>query len=140
MMNEPHRVLEFIRQALEDHLAGMVDSLPTVWQNKAPPPGLDTTLDKHQKAFLLPVKPQALGLRQKKVLHTGIFQINLCYPVGIGAYDVDARAGTIAEHYRGRTLEVEGVKVEIVGYPEIASPVTLSPYVVPVSISYSSIN
>lgn len=139
-MNNPERVLELIRQALEDHLAAMAAPLPTVWQNRQAPSGLDTTGEAHQKAFLLPVKPKALGLRQKFVLHSGIFQVNLCYPVGIGAQDVDTRAGTIAEHYRGQTLDADGVRVRIVGYPDIAAPVTLSPYVVPVSISYESIN
>ena len=140
MIENPARVLELIRQALEEHLDTTAEKLPTVWENRAAPDGLDTTLDVHQKAFLIPTKPKALGLRQKNVLHRGIFQINLCYPVGIGAYDVATRAGTIAEHYRGRTLEVEGLKVRIVGYPEISAAVTQSPYVVPVSISYESIN
>lgn len=130
---------EKIRQALEDHLEAMDPYLPTVWQNKTPAAPIDFN-DPHQKAFLLPVPTKLMHLRQKTELHSGIFQVNLCYPTGIGAYDVDARAAAIARHYLGRKLEVDGFKVEIVGYPAIAAPVTQTPYVVPVSISYKLIN
>ena len=134
------RLIEpLIRQALETHLAALEPELQTVWQNRDPDPGFDSNAA-HQKAFLLPVATVAKGLRQKTELHSGIFQVNLCYPAGIGTNDVESRGAALKEHFKGRKLEAEGVTVSIVGIPSIAAPVNLSPYVVPVTIRYASIN
>lgn len=130
---------EAIRKALEGHLAASPGQLPTVWQNRAPAAGFDTNAP-HQKAFLLRAKNRSFGLREKTTLHSGIFQVNLCYPSGTGAQVVEARGVALQEHFKGRVLEVDGVKVTIRGLPDIADPISISPYTVPVSIRYRSIN
>lgn len=128
-----------IRKALELHLAAFEPKLPTIWQNRGDPQGFNANAP-YQKAFLMPASNRAFRLRENVVLQSGIFQINLCYPTGIGAYEPEARAGALAAHFKGRILEADGVKVRIKGYPDIAPSVSVSPYVVPVSISYESIN
>lgn len=130
---------QLIRQALESHLASMEPPLPTIWQNRAEPPGFNASAA-HQKVFMLPAENRARGLQEKTTLQSGIFQVNLCYPAGIGTYDVDTRAGALLEHFKGRVLEAGGIKVRIKGHPSIAGAVSLSPYVVPVTIRYESTN
>lgn len=127
-----------IRTALEAHLYAMPDPLPTVWQNRAPPTGFDAAKP-HQKAFLLRGRNQSRGLQEKTTLHSGIFQINLCYPTGIGTSEIESRAVALQEHFKGRILQADGVTVRIRGLPDIADPISDSPYVVPVSIRYQSI-
>jgi len=128
-----------IRQALETHLASMQPPLMTIYQNRAEPPGFIAN-NAHQKVFVLPAPNVAYGLREKTTLQSGIFQVNLCYPAGIGTYEVETRSAALAEHFKGQILEAEGVKVRIRGTPSIAAPVSVSPYVVPVTIRYESIN
>lgn len=130
---------EAIRKALEDHLVASPGQLPTVWEGKTPATGFDQN-SPHQKAFLLRAKNRSYGLRQKTTLHSGIFQVNLCYPSGTGARAVEARGAALQEHFRGQELKVDGVKVRVQGLPDIAGPISITPYVVPVSIRYQSIN
>lgn len=130
---------QLIRQALEAHLAAMAPPLPTIYQNQGEPPGFNAAAA-HQKVFLMPAENRARGLQEKTVLQSGIFQVNLCYPAGRGTYDVDTRAGALQEHFKGRVLEAGGIKVRIKGAPSIAGAVSVSPYVVPVTIRYESIN
>lgn len=128
-----------IRKALEQHLAAMLDRLPTVWQGRQPVDGFNAN-QPHQKAFVMRAKNRSQGLQEKTTLHSGIFQVNLCYPSGTSATVVEARGVALQEHFKGRVLEADGVKVQIRGMPDIADPISISPYVVPVSIRYQSIN
>ena len=130
---------EKIRKALEDHLAALDPAFPTVWQNRPTPAGFDSARP-HQKAFLLRAPNASQGLRERTTLHSGTFQINLCYPSGKGVAEIEARGVALQEHFRGQVLTLDGVKVQIRGKPSIADPVSISPYVVPVSIRYQSIN
>lgn len=130
----------FIRKALEKALGAMPATLPTIWQNYPPPEGFNAD-QPHQKAFLLRVKPQSLGLRERTTLHAGIFQVSLCYPAGKGTAEVETRAEQLLQYFApGQVFEHAGVKVRIRGKATIGDPVTLSPYVIPVSIRYESIN
>lgn len=131
---------EKIRKALEARLFSSPGQLPTVWQNKPPVDGFNASAP-HQKAFLLPSENKSYGLKEKTTLHRGIFQVNLCYPSGTGAALVEARGAVLQAHFApGTELTADGVKVRIRGKPSIAGPVSSSPYVVPVSIRYESIN
>jgi hypothetical protein len=116
----------------------MSPALPCVWQNKPTPTNFDAN-KAHQKIYLLPATPRSYGLTEKTTLHSGIFQINLCYPTGIGTADIEARGKAIQEHFKGQKLALDGVTVQVRGMPAIAAPVSTSPYVVPVSIRYQSI-
>lgn len=128
-----------IRQALETALAAMTPALPTVFHGAPPPAGFDATKP-HQKAYLLRAPNRSVGLSEKTTVHSGTFQVSLCYPTGNGAGAIDARAVAIQAHfYAGRVLEKDGVKIRIKGKPSIGDPVTLSPLVVPVSIRFESI-
>ena len=132
-------MIDTIRKALELHLTAFPGApLPTIWQNRNPPASYKPDAA-HQKAFLMPANNRSFGLRERTTLHSGIFQVNLCYPTGIGAYEPESRAVAIAEHFKGQILEADGVKVQIRGTPDVAAPVSVSPYVVPVTIRYQTI-
>jgi hypothetical protein len=129
-----------IRKAFEVALAAMLPALPTVYENRNPPAGFDATKP-HQKCWLLPAENRSLGLKQKTTLQTGTFQVNLCYPSGIGTVDANQRAAALqTTFYAGRELVADGVRVRVKGKPSIAAASSLSPYTVPVSIRYESYN
>lgn len=128
-----------IRQALEMHLAAMPGLLPTVWQNKTPVPAIDTSKP-YQKAAILWAKPEALGLEELSTWHKGIFQVSVCYPSGDGTFKIETYAAALQRHFAaGTVLNRNGAKVRVRGKPSIADPVTISPYMVPVSIRFESI-
>lgn len=130
---------EHIRDAFELALAEMQPPLPTIIENR-PAPSTYRADAAHQKAFLLPGENRTLGLRRKTTLHSGIFQVNLCYPSGIGTRDAERRAAAIATHfYAGKELVAGGVKVRVTVEPSVAKATSLSPYTVPVSIRYESL-
>lgn len=131
--------LDKLHKALDLHLHAMEPPLPTIWPNKTPPENFDQNAA-HQKSFLLPANNRARGLQENGVLQSGIYQVNLCYPTGIGSYEPEARAVALAKHFKGQVLVVDGRKLRIKGFPDIAPPVSVSPYVVPVTIRYESIN
>jgi hypothetical protein len=134
-MSEPS-----IKLAFEQALGAISTGLPTVYQGRDTPPGFDQS-QAHQKAFLLPAENETLGLQEKTTRHKGIFQVNLCYPSGTrGTTEADQRAVALqSAFYAGRELIADGVKVRVRGKPNIAAPVAVSPYTVPVSIRYESI-
>lgn len=129
-----------IRKAFEQALGSISVGLPTVYQGRDAPAGFDSTAA-HQKCWLLPAENESLGLREKTTRHKGIFQVNLCYPSGTkGTTEADERAIALqSSFYAGRELVADGVKVRVRGKPNIAAPVAVSPYTVPVSIRYEAI-
>lgn len=128
-----------IRVALEARLNAMPDKLPTVWQNKNAPQGFDAAKP-HQKAFMLRSPPQGIGLSERNSLHQGYLQVSLCYPSGDGTFKIETYAKALADWFPpGLVLQGDGVRVRIRGRASVADPVSISPYVVPVSIRYETI-
>lgn len=128
-----------IRLALEARLNEMPDKLPTVWQNKPSPAGFDASKP-YQKAYLLRSPPQGIGLEEQNSLHRGYLQVSLCYPSGDGTFKIETYAKALQDYFPpGLVLQGDGVKVRIRGRASVADPISLSPYVVPVSIRYETI-
>lgn len=129
-----------IRRALEARLAALTPALATAYQNDqfAPVAGVP-----YQECFVIPVTSRTRGLGQKTALHSGIFQVNLCYPAASGTKALEARADALIAHFRpdSTVLEFEGVVVRFLGAGQKAAPVPGRPglYVVPVSFRYTSI-
>lgn len=134
-----------IRAALEAHLAALpADPLPTAWQNWSDPDNPIPPVDggPHQEAFILPADNSGENLKNTTTLHKGIFQVNLCYPAGVGTSAVEQRALLLQNHFNaaGPKLEGAGIAVRITKKPSIARPMDRPGlYVVPVSIPYESI-
>lgn len=127
------------RAALEAWLKTLTPAIPIIWQEKTPPKGFDPTAA-YCKAFLMPAKNQSLGIKEKTTLHTGIFQVTLCYPTGNGTGDANAQAAAIQAHFpAGLVLTSNGAKVRIKGKPSIAGQTSQSPLTLPVSIRYQTI-
>jgi hypothetical protein len=128
-----------IRLALEAHLNAMPGKLPTVWQNKPVPQGFDAAAP-HQKAFMLRSPPESIGLEELNSRHRGYLQVSLCYPSGDGTFKIETYAKALQDHFPpGLVLQGDGVKVRIRGRAAVADPISISPYVVPVSIRYETI-
>lgn len=128
-----------IREAFEAHLRAL-DNFPSVWENRPAVQGFDAN-KAHQKSFMIPASNKSIGLQEKTTLHRGIFQVSLCYPTGIGAGAVEERAAALQLHFAaGTVLTAGGVKVRVKGKPSVGAPISTSPYVVPVSIGYTSVN
>lgn len=129
-----------IRRALEIHLGALSPDLPTAIENVDYKP---VAGQPYQECFVLAARPRTIGIRQKRALHSGIFQVNLCYPAGSGTGDVEARADLLVQHFRpvDTVLEFEGTKVSFSGFGQKANPVGGRPglYVLPVSFRYKSI-
>lgn len=131
---------EQIYRAFEFELSQMQPPLPTVYMNRSDLNSVDLT-GPYQKCWLMPASNQTRGLQRKRTLHSGIFQVNLCYPSGKGTDAVGARAGALQAHFfAGRSLVVDGKKILITARPSVALPTSLTPYTVPVSIDYECNN
>lgn len=106
-----------IRKALEMGLDAMTPALATAWENASymPTPGVP-----YQRVNLLHAKPDDAEV---STVHTelGLLQVSLCYPVGKGPADAEARADLLfAAFPQGTTLVASGITVIVSGSPNIA--------------------
>lgn len=106
-----------IRQLFETALAAINPALDTVWENTAYDPIGGTP---YQQAFLLFAdnqNPSFVGLTR----YSGIFQVTLKYPAGVGTKDSVDRAGLIkaALPYR-RTFTSGTITLTVQRTPTIA--------------------
>lgn len=124
---------DLIRAALEAALTAMSPALPTAWENAPFTP----TAIAYQRANMLPA-PAANPAYDNTTLETGIMQVTLVYPEGVGAKDAVARAGLLRTTFaRGASFISGSVKVTITRTPTIAPALFESGrYVLPVSIPY----
>ncbi len=132
-----------IRQALEKHLGTASPDLPTALQGADFDPEIEAPDGApYQECFILPADNRTLGVRQRTTLHTGIFQVNLCYPAGSGAGDAEARGKLLQEHFAPATtvLTQGGITVRILGKPKVGAEIGGKPgrFEIPVSITYRS--
>lgn len=127
-------MLDTIRAQLETRLS-LMSSMETAWINVAFTPTVNVP---YQRVSLLPIDPVNPALGQETIIDRGIFQVLLCYPVGVGPADAYARAEAVrAQFPAGLTLS--GVRIE--STPSIAQGFNDDErFVVPVSIRYVSIH
>lgn len=129
-----------IRAALDTRLLLLADSPPVAWQGEAfsPVPG-----QAYLEAWLLPARNRSLDIAHDDTSHTGIFQVNLCYPDGAGTVAVEAAGQQLQALFppAGPPLVFEGVTTRITRKPDIGAPLDGRPglIVIPVSISYEAI-
>lgn len=124
---------DLIKAALETALNAMTPALPTAWENKP----YTQTAAAYQRVSMLPA-PAVNPAYDSTTLETGIMQVSLVYPEGVGAKDAIARAGLLRTTFaRGVSFISGGVKVTITRTPTIAPALFESGrYVLPVSIPY----
>lgn len=113
-----------IRRAFEAPLATWADAQDPVvrvaWQNTTFTP----TAAAYVRAFLLPAPTVSLDLLGKHRGYRGIFQINLCLPLGDGMGDVEAMAEEVADLYPvNAATVVDGLRVYVVTPLSAVSPI-----------------
>lgn len=127
-----------IKAALETVLAGLSPALPTQWEGTpiTPPTPASGWLRTH----LLPAvsKPAGLG-SAAQTIHTGIFQVSVFWPAGVGTGAAVAVADAVAAlFHRGSSASSGSTRVEFLT-PSIAPLIhaTDDPWLhIPVSVPY----
>ena len=106
-----------IRAALETALDAMSPALATAWENVAFTPPVSTV--PYQRAFLLFATPVNPDMGRGVTRESGIFQINLCYPLQAGDGAARARVALLRDtFYRSATFVSGSTKVIMRNTPE----------------------
>jgi hypothetical protein len=124
--------------ALETRLAAIASPLATQWENALYTPISGTP---YQQAYLLLAEPNNSEMG-RYYQEQGIFQINLRYPINVGAGAAWARAQALREwFYRGLSLAANGLTVTINRTPTIApGAIDGDRYVLPVKARFVANN
>lgn len=128
--------LPLIRQALEQRLVAMVPALELAAQNVDASPDLDLP---YQASTLLVADPDntVFGPAYQE---RGILQVTLCYPLGEGTINVEARAQAVRDWFpRGLSLANGAIVTTIERTPTIGPGLpTDTEYQLPVRIRWYS--
>jgi hypothetical protein len=127
-----------IRAALESALGAMAPALDTAWENKGFTPPANSV--PYQKAYVLFAEPDDAEMGHARHTERGIFQITLCYQLGVGDSIARARADLIqTTFYRSASFVAGGVTVTVERTPEASGGRAEGDrWVVPVKIRFFS--
>lgn len=127
-----------IAKAFESTLKAWADAqtpaIPVAWENVA----FDPPAGRYVRAHLLPTPARHLGLDGTgRELH-GIFQVDLCMPIGTGAGSARVLADSLDAAFSLSILQ-DGLRIWLLA-PLSAAPPIQQPdrYVVPVSATYKA--
>ncbi|EPA1039117.1 DUF4128 domain-containing protein [Enterobacter bugandensis] len=126
-----------IASALAARLGAWADAegISVAWENVPfTPPANEMYLAVHD----MPVTPRTIDLGLRCRTYSGVYQINVVAPVGIGRTDVVALADRVAELFpEGQEIEGRGFTCWIDQTPGVFRGITTSvSYTVPVSLNY----
>ena len=126
-----------IASALAARLGAWADAeaISVAWENVPfTPPANEMYLAVHD----MPVTPRTIDLGLRCRIYSGVYQINVVAPVGIGRTDVLALADRVAELFpEGQEIEGRGFTCWIDQTPGVFRGITTSvSYTVPVSLNY----
>lgn len=125
-----------VKKILEDYLAAMTPAIETAYANGNHTPTVNVAF---QRVHLLPSNPDNPSLGAKLYRDRGVFHIALCYPLGQGTGDADARAFAVQQHFQRGSLTADGITVSIPNTPAIGSGFQdKDRWVVPVSVPYGA--
>lgn len=127
--------LVLIRRALEKKLALLTPALATAFENAVYSPVTGTP---YQKVNLLPATPDNSTMGSLTYMERGIFQVTLCYPVGVGPAAAETQAQLLRAHFkRGTSLAESGVTVIVTDTPR-AAPALIEGdrHTIPISIAW----
>lgn len=129
--------LSTIRKALEQRLAAMSPALATAYENAVFTPVQGTA---YQRVNLLPATPDNSIQGSGGYFERGIFQVTLCYPIGVGPATIEDRAQLVrAQFKRGTTMVQGAVAVLVIDTPSV-SPAFIDGdrYCIPVSVPFQA--
>jgi len=94
----------------------------------------------YQRVNLLPAIPDNSEITGTVYFERGILQVTLCYPMGVGPGDSEARAQLVrAAFKRGTSTTESGVRVVIMLTPRISSGFPDGDrYCIPISVTYQA--
>ncbi|MEG6293878.1 DUF4128 domain-containing protein [Enterobacter hormaechei] len=126
-----------IAAALAARLGEWADAedIPVAWENVPFTPPSDGL---YLAVHYMPAKPRTVDLGLRCRIYSGVYQINVVAPVGIGRTDVVALADRVAELFpEGQEIEGRGFTCWIDQTPGVFRGITTSvAYTVPVSLNY----
>lgn len=127
--------IALIRKALETKLASITPAVDTAFENVAYTPASGVP---YQRANLLPNTPDDGQIGSKIYFERGLFQVTLCYQMGVGPAAGEARAQLIKDTFKRGTSLIEGpVIVIITNAPSVSSAmVDGDRYCTPISVRY----
>ena len=126
-----------IRAALEKQLATIAPVLATAYENMLLNPALGVP---YQRSNLLPNKPADGQISGNLYFERGIYQVTLCYPMGVGPGQAEARAQLVKDAFKRGTSLVEGaVTVIMTNAPSVSGAmIDGDRFCIPVSIYYQA--
>lgn len=126
-----------IRAALEKQLATIAPAMMTAYENVAINPALGVP---YQRSNLLPNTPDDGQIGSRTHHERGIYQVTLCYPMGNGPADCEARSQLVKNAFkRGTSLVESGVTVIIMNAPSVSSAmIDGDRFCIPVSVRYQA--
>ena len=123
-----------ILEGLNEHLEALTftPALPIVWPEKA----IDLPADnKFLRAIDIPDETRNLALAGGAMEYSGIYQVDCCWPMGLGLRAVTEIAGAVTDHFAPLTVIVrENARIQIRGasrgptiddHPRIFVPVSI---------------
>jgi hypothetical protein len=126
--------LEYIKAALETALQAISSDIDVAWENTGYTPNPETP---YLKTYLLPARPEDITIGAGYRRESGIFQVNINYPIQQGSGDALTRAELIKSAFpRGATFSSGGITVHIGETPEIIGAFETTHYTLPVKIRY----
>lgn len=129
--------LSTIRKALEQRLAAMTPALSTAFENAVFTPVQGTA---YQRVNLLAATPDNSIQGPGSYFERGIFQVTLCYPVGVGPAAADDRAQLVRAQFKRGTTMVQGAVSVLVIDTTRVSPAFVDGdrYCIPVSVPFQA--
>lgn len=126
-----------IRKALEKRLSTVTPAMSTAFENISFTP---VTGVPWQRINLLPNTPQDGQIGSGLYFERGIFQVMLCYPMGLGPSAAESRAQLVKDTFKRGTSMIEGgVTVIVMNAPSVAGAmIEGDSYCIPVSIRYQA--
>lgn len=129
--------LVLIRRALEKKLALLSPTLATAYENAPYTPIASTA---YQRVNMLPATPDNSTMGSSTYFEHGLFQVTLCYPIGVGPATSETQAQLLRAHFkRGTSLVESGITVIVTDTPRVA-PALLDGdrYTIPISVPWQA--
>lgn len=127
--------LQIIRRALEKKLAALTPAISIAYENAPFTPAAGTP---YCRVNLLPNTPDNSTMGSAMFIERGLFQVMLCYPLGVGPATAEAQAQLVRAHYkRGTSMLESGLTVLVTNTPRIApSTVDGDRYCIPITVPW----
>ncbi len=129
--------IPIIRKALEKKLAALIPAIATAFENA---PFTPTAGTPYQRVNLLPNTPDNGTMGSAMYIEVGLFQVTLCYPMGVGPAAAETQAQAVRNHFKRSTSMTESsVTVLVTNTPRV-SPAMIDGdrYCIPITVPWQA--